>query len=139
MQPLSWNLVNVDLIWNNAMQWKVVQCSWHSFPILWFWFWFNFFGKHRLTVLLKKAIIHATLSYLFKSLRELPQSVCSVWVTSVGCVCNSILVLILPEISVSIVLWKRQFWQEAYLLPLLFVMLHDFQKLNALLVVSYLD
>jgi len=60
------------------------------------------------------------------------------WVTVVGCVCNSILVLILLEISVSIVLWKRQFGQEAYLLPLLF-MLHDFQKLNALLVVSYLD
>ena len=39
-----------------------------------------FFGKHRLTVLLKEVIIHATSSYLFcKSLRELPQSVCSVW------------------------------------------------------------
>ncbi len=38
-----------------------------------------FFGKHRLTVLLKEVIIHATSSYLFcKSLRELPQSVCSV-------------------------------------------------------------
>ena len=59
-------LGNADLIWNNAMQWKVVQCSWHSFPILWFWFWFNLFGKHRLTVLLKKVIIHATLSYLLQ-------------------------------------------------------------------------
>ena len=39
-----------------------------------------FFGKHRLTVLLKEVIIHVTSSYLFcKSLRELPQSVCSVW------------------------------------------------------------
>ena len=74
-----WNLVNVDFIWNNAMQRKVVQCSWHSFPILWFWFWFNFFRRHRLTVLLKKVIIHATLSYLCKPLRELPQSVCFVW------------------------------------------------------------
>ena len=59
---------------------KFVQRSWHSFPILWFWFWFNFFGKHRLTVLLKEVIIHATSSYPFcKSLRELPQSVCSFW------------------------------------------------------------
>jgi len=37
-----------------------------------------FFGKHRLIILLKEAIIHATLSYLSKSLWELPQSVCSV-------------------------------------------------------------
>ena len=33
---------NADRTWNNALQWKVVQCSWHSFPILWFWFWFWF-------------------------------------------------------------------------------------------------
>ena len=54
---------NTDPIWNNAMQWKVAQCSWHSFRILWFWFWFNLFGKHRLTV-----IIHASSSYLFANL-----------------------------------------------------------------------
>jgi len=43
-----------------------------------FYFDFIFFGKHRLTVLLKVVIIHATSSYICKSLRELPQSVCSV-------------------------------------------------------------
>ena len=45
---------NADLIWNNAMQWKVVQCSWHSFRILWFWFWFNFFWKTQIDCPLEK-------------------------------------------------------------------------------------
>ena len=32
------------------MQWngKFVQCSCHSFLVLWFWFWFNFFWKTQI-------------------------------------------------------------------------------------------
>jgi len=46
--------------------------------LIWF---FPFCGKHRLTVsFLKDVITHANSSYLFcRSLRGLPQSVCSAW------------------------------------------------------------
>ena len=38
-----------------------------------------FFGKHRLTVLLKEVIIHATSSYLLQISPRTPSKCCSVW------------------------------------------------------------
>ena len=71
-------------IWYVRTSYETMQCNGklynvHDILSLFCDFDFDFFfGKHRLTVLLKEVIIHATLSYLCKSLRELPQSVCSV-------------------------------------------------------------
>ena len=66
MQPLSRNLVN-------AASYETMQCNGklynvHDIHSLFcdFDFGLIFFGKHRLTVLLKEVIIHATLSYLLQ-------------------------------------------------------------------------
>ena len=77
MQPLSWNAVNADFICNNEMYWKVVQCSWHSFPILWFWF--DFFLENTIDCPFERGDSPCNLILSFANLSENSLRVCFVW------------------------------------------------------------
>jgi len=71
MQPLSWNAINAGFVCNNAMQWKFVQCSWHSFLFLCdfdFGLIFFFLWKTQIDYFFKDVITHAISSYFFANL-----------------------------------------------------------------------